>query len=787
METNDGIAISPPHTTQYLGASPTSSTSGLFLGYNTVEDEPELYSASDDDEDAEMSDGGVQIDISGTHAEQLSTEMDMVDAEVMGQYTDSTLHTGAVQHDGALDYFGFTTIITLGGNNAESEYDNADNDGDEEDEDEGFIQQLVHASDPMSAVSQQLQNIQDGQEQDEMISSDLLHGTVQNHSTDPFPSLPLILEPVGDQDNLPALEVVPWTAHHSTAPAATAGSLLGVNIAGQGVDHAPISSDVDWAAEWDSDGEGDEEDIAQANALQVDDTHNLALRDFLYAWVRWGTNQKLNQKKKKKKEVVPNFAYLNKLVLESPVKTHCSDLRGDAQDFQGLDWTQIGVERMEARKMRLRTYKNYTNLKLPAWHVSLGEIFWFENYANYLKNFTLTRAIVQDRENYFKFRRMDFKPKIGLSHFQLRNLLACTSRSKICYAGEESKVYTINPLFDQEAVRMDLTDTAVQTANSITFNGIQISTIAADHNVLVAGGFAGEYGMIALGSPLRTDHIEGLITNDPNPITNHVQIHLNRHSGLPQAIFASNDTNLRTLDCTTNTIVAQHKFDYAMNCSAISPDHRLRVIVGDNRNVIISDAEKGEVLQDLSGHFDFGFACAWADNGWHVATGNQDKLIKIWDARNWTDKQGIGRPLKTISTAITGARSLKFSPLGSGKRVLVAAEAADMVSVIDAETYDSKQTLDFFGEICGIDFTPDGQSLFIGIHDSLRGGIMEFERCVSGGSYVAKESYGMEFDERASGLDWKRTDAEVVDDPRSMRTAAHRQRKAAQSWEIDPF
>lgn len=393
---------------------------------------------------------------------------------------------------------------------------------------------------------------------------------------------------------------------------------------------------------------------------------------------------------------------------------------------------------------------------------------------------------------------MDFGPKLGLSHFQLRNLLACTSRNNICYAGEESKVYTMNPLFGQKAVRMDLTDTAVQTINSISFNGIQISTIAAGHNVLIAGGFAGEYGMIALDSPSRTDHIEGLITTDPNPITNHIQIHLNRHSGLPRAVFASNDTALRTLDCTRDMIVAHHKYDFAINCSAISPDHRLRVVVGDNRNVIICDAEKGEILQDLTGHMDYGFACAWADNGWHVATGYQDKLIKIWDARMWTDQQGNGKPVETVAAMLTGARSLKFSPLGSGKRILVAAEAADIVAVIDAETYKSKQSLDFFGEIGGVDFTPDGQTLFVGIHDSLRGGIMEFERCGFSGLYAAKEPYDqiythkselnrMGLEEWASGSDWKKTDAEVVDDPRSRRTVTHRQRKVAQSWDMDPF
>ena len=50
-----------------------------------------------------------------------------------------------------------------------------------------------------------------------------------------------------------------------------------------------------------------------------------------------------------------------------------------------------------------------------------------------------------------------------------------------------------------------------------------------------------------------------------------------------------------------------------------------------------------------------------------------------------------------------------------------------------------------------------------------------------------EEPNGIGFDERASGLDWKKTDAEVADDSRSRRTATHRQRRAAQSWDMGPF
>jgi hypothetical protein len=493
--------------------------------------------------------------------------------------------------------------------------------------------------------------------------------------------------------------------------------------------------------------------------------------------------------------------------VEKPTQVVQSDLRGDRCDFQGIDWTKLEVKRLEARKLRNFHYKNYTNMRPPPHHVDTPHTPILLSILILSQDRVLGRSAINDIENFFKFQRMDFRPKIGLAHFQLRNLLACTSRNSVHYAGD-SKVFTLDPLFNQKATRMDLTDPIVQAPNAPPFLGIQISTIAADHNIMLAGGFSGEYAMMALDSPYPTEHIEGLVTQDPNPITNHIQIHLRRQGSLPQAAFASNDGNLRILDCTTNKFISHHKYSIPINCSAISPDHRLRVLVGDSRNVVITNAETGGVIHELAGHQDYGFSCAWADNGWHVATGNQDKLIKIWDARMWTDSYGVGKPLETIATTIAGARSLKFSPVGSGKRVLAAAESADIVSIIDAETYATKQSLDFFGEICGLDFTPDGQRLYVGIHDPLRGGIMEFEKC-GFGQYEAFESllaprdrYGdfrdryentrskmeLEMDEQAAGLDWTQGDEQIVaEDPRSIRTATHQRRKAALLYEMSPF
>jgi hypothetical protein len=367
METLASASISSPHAVLYLEATSPSSNSSVFTGYT-----PQLYHASDDGEDAEMSDGGVQIGISTAQTEQLNNDMDMIDAEVMGPYNvavitaNTAFQAGLLQDD---DTSVHSAEYALGEDTAESSYGIVgDDEVDAEDDDDGFVPQATLILDPMSVVSQQLQSLQDGQEDDGLPPSAMLHGSDQHHSINPFPSLPPISELLDDQDGLPVLHDALPAVYHSGVPAP--GSLLGVNIAGQGIDLVQVSSDVDWGGHWDSDGEGDEEGVTNANTLQVDDAHALDLRSFLDAWIRWSTNQKSNSRKKRKKESVPNIAYLDLLSDELPVETCRSDLHGDACDFQGLDWTKIEVERKEARRMRLRTYKNYTNTKIPVWHVS---------------------------------------------------------------------------------------------------------------------------------------------------------------------------------------------------------------------------------------------------------------------------------------------------------------------------------------------------------------------------------------------------------------------------------
>jgi WD40 repeat protein len=265
----------------------------------------------------------------------------------------------------------------------------------------------------------------------------------------------------------------------------------------------------------------------------------------------------------------------------------------------------------------------------------------------------------------------------------------------------------------------------VDFSNRLSIKG-SITTIASSDNVLIAGAFDGEYAITDLTSTYQTPCVFGRTADvsreTRSRIVNHLHLFEGRTTYHPQAVLCSNDYHLRVLDCATNQFTRSFLYPAAVNCSATSPNGRMRVVVGDFQETLITNAETGQPFETLHSHADDAFACAWADDGIHVATAAQDSTIVVWDARNWA------KPITTLTSQLGVTRSLRFSPIGSGPRVLIAAEADDYINVINAQTFETKQVFDFFGPIGGVTFTPDGQSLFIANGERTFGGIIELER-----------------------------------------------------------
>ncbi|KAI3328880.1 WD40 repeat-like protein [Xylariaceae sp. AK1471] len=439
--------------------------------------------------------------------------------------------------------------------------------------------------------------------------------------------------------------------------------------------------------------------------------------------------------------------------VERPRITY-EELKGDEYDLQGINWQPIGVTRSSARKCRIRTFRNYTNKPhSDVWNTSTPD------------------RLLARHETYFRFRSMDLRPDVRLLHFQLRNILGCASRTRVFYPSTDSTVREMDPTTGQVKTAMDFNNNEESA----------VSTLAAEEGILMTGSFYGTYRYRHIEAEDKLSYGDGKLTEHPSGITNHVQISASRRSSVPLAAFASNDFGFRTVDLATNQMISDRMYDYALNCTTLSPCKRLRVMVGDLQSVLIADAETGEILQRLEGHRDFGFACDWAPDGYTIATGNQDKSIRIWDARKWKNSKGESISVSVMRTEMAGVRSLRFSPLGSGKRLLLAAEEADIVNIIDAQTFNSKQTVDIFGELAGVSFASAGQEVIALSSDPVRGGVLCLERCDHGTEDTFKYSprrYSRDW-WRTSDYDWLPTPQQVVDHPNSQVTQTQKRRQAA--------
>ncbi|KPM39926.1 hypothetical protein AK830_g6598 [Neonectria ditissima] len=433
---------------------------------------------------------------------------------------------------------------------------------------------------------------------------------------------------------------------------------------------------------------------------------NVSLMEFLR---RWANDSHASPTSPAQRVFAPSLHGIREQASRHIEEVRYSDLRGDYCDMQGLDWVAMETTQERARERRFLTYKNYVNIP--------GTDKWTPH---------LPDVMIPSTDSFFRFRNMLFRRDVYLAHFQLRSILACPSRTQVFYPVTRG-INRLNPISKKTELAINM-----RGMSSLSNLSGVISTLDANHGVLMAGTFKGEYYLKNINSENAKHFADGQITSHPGGITNHLQIHLPRRSSGPVAALSSNDKAFRVMDLTTEKLLFEKVYDFSLNCTSISPDGRLRAMVGDHFDVIIADAETGQFQRELSGHRDFGFSCDWSDDGWAVATGFQDRGVKIWDARRWCDSNGISTPLCTIRSRMANVRNLRFSPMGSGQRVLVAAEEADCVNIIDAQTFDTKQVVEIFGEIGGVAFTNDGQDLSVLCCDYHRGGLLQLERCGRG-------------------------------------------------------
>lgn len=398
----------------------------------------------------------------------------------------------------------------------------------------------------------------------------------------------------------------------------------------------------------------------------------------------------------------------------------------DSEDMQGIDWRRLGTDKKTAHSHRRMTTKNHTNMMIE------GQAIRHYGTTAYAANFkSKISPEISNRSNFFRLKQTVTKRLPCYSHLQLRHNLSASSKNALFYVSSLNEDKDVPHLGYSPPQMVRCSNRASDTAQVVLSSNRKhdFSCLSAEHDVLVAGVLhSGDYMMKSLHVDAKADPVSGQLNTSMTEGVNHVQNFLERRSGLPQAAFCTNDYVIRVVECKINKVIKTFQYPSPVNCSAISPDGRLRVLVSDDAWPLVTDADTGEVLARLPGHKDHGFACAFSPDGINMATGHQDGIVQIWDTRF------TGRCLHSLPAEMTGARSLTFSPLGSGYPVLVMAENVDFVSVVDARTFKSKQDIEFFGEIAGVTMPPDDRTLFVGNADPDYGGIMEFERTGEGRS-----------------------------------------------------
>ncbi|KAK4386782.1 hypothetical protein Sango_2548800 [Sesamum angolense] len=385
------------------------------------------------------------------------------------------------------------------------------------------------------------------------------------------------------------------------------------------------------------------------------------------------------------------------------IDTYAAEAR-KGKDIQGIPWERLSISREKYRQTRLEQYKNYENIPRS------GE--------GSEKDCKLTRK----GGVYYEFWQNTRSVKSTILHFQLRNLVWSTSKHDVYLMSH----YSIIHWSSLSSKKTEVLNVSGHVAPSEKhpgsllegFSQIQVTTLAVRDNLLIAGGSQGELICKDLDRPgvsfcTRT-------TYDDNAITNAIEIY-DGPSGSIHFTASNNDGGVRDFDMERFQLVKQFCYPWPVNHSSLSPDGKIIAVVGDNPDGMLVDSQTGKTIAPVCGHLDFSFASAWHPNGHMFATGNQDKTCRVWDARN------LSKSVAVLKGNLGAIRSIRFTSDG---QFMATAEPADFVHVYDVKNgYEKEQEIDFFGEISGVSFSPDTDSLFIGVWDRTYGSLLQYNRC----------------------------------------------------------
>ncbi|OQV00791.1 WD domain-containing protein [Cladophialophora immunda] len=146
----------------------------------------------------------------------------------------------------------------------------------------------------------------------------------------------------------------------------------------------------------------------------------------------------------------------------------------------------------------------------------------------------------------------------------------------------------------------------------------------------------------------------------------------------------------------------------SVSAVAFSPDGSLLASGSDDRTVRLWDAATGQQRQTLEGHTNRVCAVAFSPDGSILASSSSDHTVRLWDA-------ATGQQRQTLEDHTDSVSAVAFSPDGS----LLASGSDDRtVRLWDAATGQQRQTLEGHTNwVCAVAFSPNGLLLASGSDD----------------------------------------------------------------------